>query len=148
MCTLHFLYNLYSMSLDNTLKLLITFWYIITQYFTIHCLQLQSIKVIFLSIKNLIIILFKIYCAFMLCYNNACLQFTDIKPCANTVPVIPSLICVHDHAVLASATFWLTRRPVCIVQGCPIAPLPGSLHTHTPQGIICTHTALRKLALE
>jgi hypothetical protein len=84
-----------------------------------------------LNIKNVITPLFKIYCAFMLYYTYVCFQFTDIIICAGTAVVMPSLICVHAHAVPASATTWLTRPPVCIVQGCPIAPLPGSLHTHT-----------------
>ncbi len=100
-------------------------------YFSFHYLQLHCIQVIFISITNLIIPLFNIFCAFMLYLNNAWLQFTDIILCVGTGVVPQSLIWVHDHAVLASATIWLTRVPVCIVQGCPITPLPGSLHTHT-----------------
>ncbi len=44
------------------------------------------------------------------------LQFTDIIcRVAGTAEVIPKLIREHVHAVLASATIWLTRVPVCIV---------------------------------
>ena len=88
----------------------------------------------------------------MLCYNNGCLKFADIITCVGTGVVKPKLICVHEHAVVASATIWLTRPPVCIVPpGCPIRPNPGALyttvyhHTHStefkhvnwPQSIRC-----------
>ncbi len=64
---------------------------------------------------------------------------TDIIPHARTGPVNPKLICVHAHAVLASATTWLTRLPVCIGQVCPIGPLPSSLTTQTVLHLYIQH---------
>jgi len=99
------------------------------RYSTIHCLQLHFIWERFLNIKNLKILLFNIYCAFTLCYNNGYLKFADIIFYVGTGGVIPKLIWVHGHAVSASAFIWLTRCPVCIVPGCPIRPYPGALYT-------------------
>ncbi len=62
-------------------------------------------------------------------YNNVCLPFADIIPCAVTAGVLPKLTWAHEHTVPTSAFIWFKRGPVCIVQGCPIAPLPGSLYT-------------------
>jgi hypothetical protein len=151
MCVLSiFFCNLCSISLDNTFKLLLLSDIFVSMIF--YYSLFYGIQVIFVSITSLIILLFSIYCAFMLCYNNACSQFTDIIKCVGTGVVLPSLIWVHEHAVIASATTWQTRHPVCIVQGCPIAPLPGSLHTHTHHSALVIHTQLRgktwKLTLE
>ncbi len=125
-----FFCNLCSVSLDNTFKLLLLSDIFVSMIF--YYSLFYGIQVIFVSITSLIILLFSIYCAFMLCYNNACSQFTDIIMCDGTGCVIP-IFCVHVlvHAVPTSALIWPTRPPVCIVQGCPVAPLPGSLHTHT-----------------
>ncbi len=129
---------------DNTFKLLLLSNIFVSQIFYLSLFTVTLYNwVSLLNIKNVITPLFKIYCAFMLYFNDAWLQFTDIIPCAGTAVVPPSLISGHVHAVPGSATTWLTRPPVCIVQGCPIAPLPGSLHTYTPQCIIFTHTAQR-----
>ncbi len=141
------------MSLDNTFKLLLLSDIFVSQIFFLSLFTVTLYNwVSLLNIKNVITPLFKIYCAFMLYFNNACSQFTDITLCGGTAHVLPSLICEHVHAVLASATTWLTRPPVCIVQGCPIAPLPGSLHTHTHHSALVIHTQLRaktwKLTLE
>ncbi len=100
--------------------------------FTLHAGQI-------LQHKNLIILVVNIYCASMLCYNNVCSQFTDIISCEGAAGVIPVLTRFHGHAVFASAFSPLTRRPVFIVQSCPIAPNPGALyttvyhHTHSTQ---------------
>ncbi len=70
-----------------------------------------------------------IYHALMLCYNNVCLQFTDIISRVVTGEVSPTLSRAQDHAVFLRATTRLSRVPVFIVQGCPIAPFPCSLYT-------------------
>ena len=69
-----------------------------------------------------------IYHALMLCYNNVCLQFTDIISRVVTGEVSPTLSRAQDHAVLLRATTRLSRVPVFIVQGCPVTPFPGSLY--------------------
>ncbi len=84
--------------------------------------------------KNLIILVVNIYCEFMLCCNNVCLQFTDIILLPVTVDIIPNRSQDHFHAV-SPPTRWRTKPPVCIVQCCPITPFPGSL----------LHTTVRKL---
>ncbi len=72
----------------------------------------------------------------MLRCNNIFSPFTDIiyGIIAGAGWVNPKLVpWSQAHAVIASATNWLTRAPypVCIVQCCPIAPFPGSLYLHT-----------------
>ncbi len=61
------------------------------------------------------------------CSEHLLLLFTEIIKGVDAVGVIPKLICVHVHAVLTGAIIWLTGEPVCVVQGCPIAPYPVSL---------------------
>ncbi len=73
----------------------------------------------------------------ILTYYNVCLEFTDIIKRVDAVGVIPELIYVHVHAVLTGAIIWLTGEPVCVVQGCPIAPYPVSLY---PQQYISIHS--------
>jgi hypothetical protein len=77
----------------------------------------------------LVIFVVNMYCAFMLCYNNVCLQFTDMISCDVTREGTPMLIPDHEHAVYVRKTRpWIaTISPVCIVQGCPIAPFPDFL---------------------
>ncbi len=47
--------------------------------------------------------------------NNIFSQLTNIRPVEGTGVVIPKLIRDHAHAVLASATIWISMRPVCVV---------------------------------
>jgi hypothetical protein len=65
----------------------------------------------------------------MLSYNTFCSQFTNIRTRDGTGVVIPKLIRDHAHAVLASATVWISMRPVCVVYTCPIRPYPVPLYT-------------------
>jgi hypothetical protein len=79
-------------------------------------------------------------CASMLCYKNACLHFTDkFIYYRFTGDIIPKLICAPGHASIVIVNSWITRHPVCIVQGCPITPYPGFLFTQ--HYIIDTHSS-------
>jgi len=79
-------------------------------------------------------------CASMLCNKNVCLHFTDkFIYYRGTGDIIPKLICAPGHASIVIVNSWITRHPVCIVQGCPVTPYPGVLFTH--QDIIYTHSS-------
>ncbi len=79
-------------------------------------------------------------CSSMLCYKNVCLHFTDkFIYYRGTGDIIPKLICAPGHASIVIVNSWITRHPVCIVQGCPVTPYPGFLFTQ--QYIIYTHSS-------